>query len=334
MKKKSQKSVHKKKRRLHKLAPITLLASALIVGVIFAQNGSKPETKKTPPKIESISPTTIIVGKEFTVTGSGFTTEEEYKGPRRAEGIIPYYPGNWYQIKGSVEGPAFLPDSSPAYSPDGKTLTFKLNLNNSRDIPKDCLPGTTGKACRIPFQVVNGYGVVSNVQFIEIFISDKPLIFSSGYAPDNPTSLNVIAGAQNVELFTIKVRADAQNLFDIKITGMMLQTGPVTQAIDCDKTFGYITAFEVESNQQVGIGGMAQSWANPGCISMFLLNPQIILPPGNEKTILIKMSLDATAPVGLQFNIGGEPTPDGGAIQWVDYPGPTGSVPTITIVAL
>lgn len=114
---------------------------------------------------------------------------------------------------------------------------------------------------------------------------------------------------------------------------MILQTGPVTQAIDCDKTFGYITAFEAESGQQVGIGGMAPNWFNPGCISMFQLNPVIILPPGTEKTILIKMSLDSTAPVGLQFNVGGGPTPDGGAIQWVDYPGPTGSVPTITIVA-
>lgn len=229
------------------------------------------------------------------------------------------------------KGPVYLPDASPAYSPDGKTLTFKLSLNNSRDIPKDCLPGTTGKACRVPFQVVNGYGVVSNVQFIEIFISDKPQIFSSAYAPDNPTSLNVAAGAQNVEIMKIKARADAQNVFDIKLTDMILQTGPATLAIDCDKTFGYITAFEVESGQQVGIGGMAPNWFNPGCISIFQLNPQIVLPPGTEKTILIKMSLDTTAPVGLQFNLGGGPIPDGGL--WVEYPGPQGSSPTITIVA-
>ena len=321
-----KKSIHK--HRLRKFGHITLLASALLVGVVFAQNGSKPETKKSPPKIESISPSTIIVGKEFKVTGSGFTTEEEFKGPRRAGGIIPYYPGNWYQIKGSVEGPVYLPDGSPAYSPDGKTLEFKLSLNHSRDIPKDCLPGTTGKACRVPFQVVNGYGVASNVQFVEIFISDKPQIIYTGYAPDSPTNINVTPGTQNFEILKIKARADAQNIFDIKLTYMMLQTGPASLAIDCVKTFGYITAFEVESGQQIGIDAMVPNWFNPGCMSMFQLNPQVIIPPGTEKTILVKMSLNSTAPVGLQFNVGGGPTADGA----LEYPG-QGSYPTITIVA-
>ncbi|MEK7617134.1 MAG: hypothetical protein AAB414_03700 [Patescibacteria group bacterium] len=321
--------------KLRKFLPWTLVASALLIGAFaIPSNLLNQKQKKTPPKIDSISPSPVVVNKEFTITGSGFTTEVEYEGPRRSGGVISGYPGNLYQIKGGIDGPMSFSDGSPAFSPDGKTLKFKLSLNHPRSIPKDCLPGTTGKACRVSFQVINGYGAVSNVFFIEVFIPDKPDLFSSAYSPDNPNSLNVAAGAQNVEIFKIKARADAQNIYDIKLVDLMLQTGPATLAIDCDKTFGYVTAFEVESGTQVGIGGMAPNWANPGCISMFQLNPQIVLPPGTEKTILIKMTLDSTAPVGLQFNIGGGPTPDGdGAIQWVDYPGPQGSVPTITIVA-
>lgn len=321
-----------KRSKWRKFVPWTLLASALLVGAFaIPANLLNQNDKKTPPKIDSISPSPIIVGKEFTVTGSGFTTEEEFKGPKgRPRGVISFYPGNWYQIKGIIGGPAFVPEGSPAYSPDGKTVKFKLNLN-ARDIPKDCFPGTTGKVCQIPFQVVNGYGVVSNVYQTEVFIPDKPPIYSTWYAVDSPTNINVTPGTQNFEIMKIKAKADAQNILDITFTDMIFQTGPVTQAIDCYKTFGYITAFEVESGQQVGIGAMAPNWFNPGCIGMFQLNPRIILPPGTEKTILIKMDLKTTAPVGLQFNLGGGPVADDGG--WVDYPGPEGSYPTITIVA-
>ena len=44
------------------------------------------------------------------------------------------------------------------------------------------------------------------------------------------------------------------------------------------------------------------------------------------------MGLDSTAEIGLQFNVGATPEPQG-YTQWVDYPGPQGSAPTITIVA-
>lgn len=63
MRKKSKNSAIKKRGHLRKFGHITLLVSAIVVGIVFAQNGSKPETKKTPPQIESVSPSVIIVGK-------------------------------------------------------------------------------------------------------------------------------------------------------------------------------------------------------------------------------------------------------------------------------
>ena len=195
--------VHKggRKKRFKKLAPITLLAGAALVGAVLVQKGSFFQTSGRSPKIESVSPSPIVVGKEFTVTGSGFTTEEEYevfkgKGsvvaePRRD--VLTSYPGNWYQLRGRLHG-------RPVFSPDGKTLTFELSLS-SKEVPENCLTETTGKKCQIPIQIVNAAGVASNVKLIEVFIPEiKPLIFSSAYALDNPTSLNVPAGATDVDV--------------------------------------------------------------------------------------------------------------------------------------
>lgn len=326
MLRKRKKIVSIKKGHWRKLAPFTVLFSAIILGAIFLPTNLLNQ-KKAPPKIDSITPSVITVGKEFTVTGSGFTTEEEFKGSSRTGGVLIGYSGNWYQIKGSLQGP-------PAFSPDGKTLKFPTLNIDSRQIPQNCQTETTGKRCQVPFHVVNGSGVVSNVKQIEIFIPEyKPLIFSSAYALDSPTNQNIPAGAKDVEVLRIQVRADAQNDFDILVSSLSVSALSPSGPIDCDSTWGYFRAYEFESGRDLGIGGMYQSWANPaGCMSMFPLLPAIVLPPGTEKTILVKMTLEPQAQVGLQFGLGATPDPEG-YIYWVDYPLPQGSGNTITIVA-
>ncbi len=175
MKKKSQKSVHKKKRRLHKLAPITLLASALLVGVVFAQNGNIGQTaKETTPKIDAILPDPLIPDKEFTITGSGFTTEAEYKSQKRTgaddkpiytqRDIIADYPGNFYRIKGALTG------TPPVFSTDSKTLKFASLYLSVRELSENCQPTTVEKICQLPIQVINAYGVASNVKQVQVLL--------------------------------------------------------------------------------------------------------------------------------------------------------------------
>lgn len=312
---------------IRKHGPLLLLASAILVGVVFAQGGLNNQTKKTPPKIDSISPSPVVVNKEFTVTGSGFTKAGEGASQRKVQRDSP---GNWYQIKGGLHGP-------PADSADGKTLKFTLNLD-SRDVPKNCTTETTGKKCQVPFKVVNGYGVPSNAKQIEIFIPElKPLIFSFGYTVDSPTNINIVPGASDVEVLKMKVGADAQNNSNIEVGGFAIQTYPVTLSINCPYTFNEIWAFEVESGRELGLGGMEQSWIDPaGCYSMFPFLSPIILPPGTEKTILIKMRVASTAQVGLQFGLDAGPDAygsPGGYYSYLQQEPRTGSAPTITIVA-
>ena len=68
MKKKYKKPVIRKKGHLRKFGHITLLASALIAGIVFVQNG------KAPPKIDSVSPQAGSLGTQLTLTGSRFTS--------------------------------------------------------------------------------------------------------------------------------------------------------------------------------------------------------------------------------------------------------------------
>lgn len=234
-------------------------------------------------------------------------------------------------MKGRVFGP-------PTLSPDGKTLKFPELGLSTREVSEKCQPGTTGKVCQIRIQVVNGYGQVSNVVYYQVFISDKPLnFFSSAYALDSPTNLNVAAGALEVEVLRINVRADSQNqddIDDIYVGDLLIQTSPPSLYIDCANTFGHFKAVNVETGEVIGMGGMGPSFGgNQGCWTFFSLSPVITLPPGTEKALVVKMNLGPQAPVGLQFWLGATPGPGGPYIGWVDYPGPQGSGNSITIVA-
>lgn len=99
MPKKRKSTLNVNKRKWRKFTPFTVLVSAIILGAILLPvNLLNQSSKKTPPKIDSISPSTGHLGEEITLTGSGFTTQEEYEGPkgRRAGGQIAYFPGTTF----------------------------------------------------------------------------------------------------------------------------------------------------------------------------------------------------------------------------------------------
>lgn len=152
-----------------------VLAAVIGVGVgSFALNGvvgKAPQVKKVAPFIESLTPQSGAAETEITVVGSGFSTEADGVGP------------NQIKIKRAIH-------ATPLYSPDGKTLKFSLygivyggepwaefspKCEKSQPWP-EALPNI--KVCMMPIQIVNGYGLISNV---ELYIVSKRSSIDSGF---------------------------------------------------------------------------------------------------------------------------------------------------------
>jgi len=135
MKKKSKKSVLKKKGHLRKLGHITLLASTLIVGAVFVQNA------KAPPKIDSVLPEAGSLGTQLTLTGSRFTSI--------TNDIL-------------MQGQTLLNDLP---SSNGTTITFTLPGNTPCQ-PKAACPikvsNENGVSNAMSFKVVEGSTVYGN----------------------------------------------------------------------------------------------------------------------------------------------------------------------------
>ncbi len=135
MKKKSKKSILKKKGHLRKLGHITLLASTLIMGAVFVQNA------KAPPKIDSVLPEAGSLGTQLTLTGSRFTS-----------------------IKNNIliQGQTLLNDLP---SSNGTTITFTLPGNIPCQ-PKAACPikvsNENGVSNAMPFKVVEGSTAYGN----------------------------------------------------------------------------------------------------------------------------------------------------------------------------
>ena len=135
MKKKYKKPVIRKKGHLRKFGHITLLASALIAGIVFVQNG------KAPPKIDSVSPQAGSLGTQLTLTGSRFTAQ--------TNSIL-------------VEGKTIASNLS---SFDGTSITFTLPPNVPCQAPAACplkVSNENGISNAVPFKAVEGSTAYGN----------------------------------------------------------------------------------------------------------------------------------------------------------------------------
>ncbi|GEM_PF-3098536 len=186
MKKRSQKSVHKKKGGLRKYGHITLLTSAIFVGIVFAQNG------KTPPKIDSVSPQAGSLGTQLILTGSRFT-------PNTNDILI--------------QGKTFLNDLP---SPNGTTVTFTLPGNTPCQ-PKAACPikvsNENGISNAVPFKMVEGSTAYGNGVTVTILTPNGGEIW-------DPGTNYLIAWSiyQNGTLVTHTVRGNKdQGLVGVKI---------------------------------------------------------------------------------------------------------------------
>ena len=290
MKKKS-KGKHHRIHPIRKHGPLVLLASAVFVGIFFAQGGLNNQAKKFPPQIDAISPTVGYPSALVTVTGSGFTTQQEHD--TRIKNTVDLPAGNYLRLAGAgTMGP-------PSFSPDGKTLKFQLALDETQ-VPKNCVPDTVGPKCQISLQVVNGEGKPSNIVHFQMYIPSRPLVISMSLDSQSPTAQNIAAGAKDIEVLRFKVKASIDNPINFDITDFTIKTVPTDWEIYCKDFLADIKIFDVSTGALVG----SYSWSSDGVVHCSSAVPAwLSFPPGQEKTLSVKLSIAPQARAGLQFRI-------------------------------
>ena len=302
MKKKSKKVFRIKKLGHKPFALITFLASVLVIGAfVLPSNLLNQSSKNTPPHIDSISPTIGRPDALITITGSGFTTQQENETKIKN---VTLPPGNYLRHTGSgTEGP-------PTFSPDGKTLKFQL-ISTQGGKPKNCAPGETGKNCQISLQVVNGNGVPSNIVQFQVYIPKQDLAVSMDLDSQNPPDQNIHAGAKDVEILRFRMKAAADNYVNVDITDFFVKTVPTYWSnYYCKDFLGDIKIFDVSSGELLG-GYYLWPSADGSVYCGSAIHTWLSIPPGVEKTLSIKLSIAPQAKAGLQFRISADDTPHG-----------------------
>ena len=143
----------------NKKAHIAVTFSAVVAVGIMLFQGPVPKGVQD-PQIDVISPTQGLAGTQVVISGSGFTTSVQgIVGTKVKENV--YAPGNYVLIKDEVV-------NQPLLSPDGKTLTVRIDLISDK-VRRECEDKFSKKnpePCKVSIKVVNAYGKPSNdVQF-------------------------------------------------------------------------------------------------------------------------------------------------------------------------
>ena len=161
-------------------------------------------------KISSISPNQGPNGTEVVVTGSGFSTSIEGITGTQINGKI-YAPGNYILIQSDVL-------EQPILSPDGKTLTFNVNLISDK-VKADCatsLAKIKPGSCKIQIKIVNAYSKMSLGQYFTItsLVSKKLTYTIEKLAMPAPAIVHAVVPGQSWngdDVMRIRVSAPATN---------------------------------------------------------------------------------------------------------------------------
>lgn len=143
-----------------KVQVITTLSAFAVAGIILFP-GTIPKAESA-VKINAISPNQGATGTEVVVSGSGFSSSVQGITGTQINGKV-YAPGNYILIQSDVL-------DQPILSPDGKTLTFNVNLISDK-VRTDCaasLSKIKPGSCKIQIKVVNAYGKMSLGQYFTV----------------------------------------------------------------------------------------------------------------------------------------------------------------------
>lgn len=187
---------------------VTTFSAVAIVGIILFQ-GAIPKAESS-VKINSISPNQGAAGTEVVVTGSGFSTSIQGITGTQINGKV-YAPGNYILIQSDVL-------NQPILSPDGKTLTFNVNLVSDK-VKADCaasLAKIKPGSCKIQIKVVNAYGKMSLGQYFTItsLVSKKLTYTIEKLEMPSPAVVHAVVPGQNWngdDVMRIRVSAPATN---------------------------------------------------------------------------------------------------------------------------
>lgn len=175
---------------------ITTCGVVAIAGILLFQ-GAIPKAESS-VKINSISPNQGATGTEVVVTGSGFSTSIEGITGTQINGKV-YAPGNYILIQSDVL-------DQPILSPDGKTLTFHVNLISDK-VKADCaasLAKIKPGSCKIQIKVVNAYGKISLGQYFTVTsisnVVTQSCILTVSVAPTTPVAQSITPGQSGVSL--------------------------------------------------------------------------------------------------------------------------------------
>ncbi len=174
---------------------VTTFGAVAIVGMILFQ-GAIPKSESS-VKINSISPNQGPAGAEVVVSGSGFSSSIQGITGTQISGKV-YAPGNYILIQNEVL-------NQPVLSPDGKTLTFHVNLVSDKT-KADCyasLAKIKPGSCKVQIKVVNAYGVMSLGQYFTVTSSNnvaQSCTLMVSVSPTTFASQNVSPGQKMISL--------------------------------------------------------------------------------------------------------------------------------------
>ncbi|MFA5999944.1 MAG: hypothetical protein WC783_03120 [Candidatus Paceibacterota bacterium] len=174
----------------NKKIQIATTFGAVVVGLVLFQ-GAVPKSESI-VKINSITPNQGATGTEVVVSGSGFSKSIEGITGTQINGKV-YAPGNYILIQNDVL-------DQPILSPDGKTLTFRVNLISDK-VKADCqasLSKIKPGSCKIQIKVVNAYGKMSLGQYFTVTsisnVITQSCLLTVAIAPTTPASQSISPG--------------------------------------------------------------------------------------------------------------------------------------------
>src|SRR3989344_3004736 len=238
-----------KKKKVH---IITTCGAVAIAGIILFQ-GAIPKAESM-VKINSISPNQGADGTEVVVTGSGFSTSIQGITGTQISGKV-YAPGNYILIQNDVL-------DQPILSPDGKTLTFKVNLISDK-VKADCaasLAKIKPGSCKIQIKVVNAYSKMSLGQYFTITsLSSTPItqscLLTVSVASTTPAAQNISPGQNGVSL----VKFNAVSNCDGTLNSFAVSLLPMPngyQNISTLRLYDDVSGAQLGTTQSVTIAGM------------------------------------------------------------------------------